>query len=60
MNRISGVVALVQGPDPEGRQRFGSITREMLEGQAGIRRSTFWVEGVALTRGGYQWIRSNG
>src|ERR1700731_1113546 len=44
MNRMSGVVALAQVPDPDGRQRFGSITREMLEGQGGIRGSRFWVE----------------
>lgn len=46
-NRISGVEALAQAPDPQGRQRFGSITREMLEGQGGIRGAAFWVEGVA-------------
>src|SRR5438128_11555563 len=47
MNSMSGVLALAQVPDPEGRQRFGSITREMLEGYRWIRGSTFWVEEVA-------------
>jgi hypothetical protein len=28
---MSGVLALATVPEPEGRQRFGSITREMLE-----------------------------
>ncbi len=55
MNRMSGVVALAQAPDPEGRQRFGSITREMLEGRGGIRGWAFWVEGVASNAAALHW-----
>src|SRR6202521_31383 len=51
-NRISGVLARAQVADPLGRQRFGSITREMLEGQRWIGGWTFWVEGVASLWGG--------
>src|ERR1700693_2853849 len=50
-NRMSGVPALAQVADPPGRQRFGSITREMLEGQRWIRGPRFWVERVASLSG---------
>ena len=42
----SGVLACAQAADARGRQRPGSITREMVDGHHAIQGVRFWVEEV--------------